>query len=100
MLGVNLELNSAELATIERNHRGDNTRCKTEVLSRWLENTTCPSWEAVVQALRLMEANAAADAIQRKYNRHIDVILSNCFSIMLHPLGKCVSQIDGSLMDG
>ena len=65
---MNLDLSDSELATIERDHRGDNTRCKTKMLSRWLENTTCPSWEAVVQALRLMEANAAADAIQRKYN--------------------------------
>ena len=67
MLGVKLDLSGSELATIERDYRGDNTRCKTEMLSRWLENATCPSWEAVVQALRLMEANAIADTIQRKY---------------------------------
>ena len=67
LLGVNLELSGSELATIERDYRGDNIRCKTEMLSRWLENTKCPTWEAVVQALRLMEANAAADTIQRKY---------------------------------
>ena len=67
MLGVNLDLSGSELATIDRNHRGDNTRCKTEVLFRWLENTTSPSWEAVVQALRLMEVNAVANTIQRKY---------------------------------
>ena len=67
LLGVKLDLTGTELATIERDYRGDNTRCKTEMLSRWLQNTTCPCWEAVVQALRLMEANAAADTIQRKY---------------------------------
>ena len=67
MLGVNLDLSGSELATIDRNHRGDNTRCKTEVLFRWLENTTSPSWEAVVQALRLMDADAVADTIQTKY---------------------------------
>ena len=66
-LGVNLDLYGSELATIDRNHCGDNTRCKTEMLSRWLENTTYPSWEAVVQALRLMGAYAVADTIQRKY---------------------------------
>ena len=64
---MNLDLSDSELATIERDHRGDNTRCKTKMLSRWLENTTCPSWEAVVQALRLMEVNAVANTIQRKY---------------------------------
>jgi len=67
LLGVNLDLRGPELTTIDRNHRGDNTRCKIEMLSSWLQNTTCPSWEAVVQALRLMEANADADTIQRKY---------------------------------
>ena len=67
LLGVNLDLSGSELATIERDHRSDNTRCKTEMLSRWLENTRGPTWEAVVRALRLMEANAAADAIQREY---------------------------------
>ena len=67
LLGVNLDLSGSELATIERDYHGDNTRCKTEMLSRWLENTTCPSWEAVVQALRLMEVNAVANTIQRKY---------------------------------
>jgi len=64
---VNLDISGPELTTIDMNHRGDNTRCKTEVLSRWLENTTSPSWEAVVQALRLMDADAVAETIQRKY---------------------------------
>jgi len=67
LLGVNLDLSDSELTTIEMNHRGDNTLCKTKMLSRWLAKTTCPSWEAVVQALRLMEANAVAVTIQRKY---------------------------------
>ena len=67
LLGVNLDLSGSELATIERDYRGDNTRCKTEMLYRWLEKTTCPSWEAVVQALGLMEAYAAANRIQREY---------------------------------
>ena len=67
LLGVNLDFSGSELATIERDNRGDNTRCKTVMLYRWLEITTCPSWEAVVQALRLMDADAVADTIQRKY---------------------------------
>ena len=67
LLGINLDFSGPALATIERDYPGDNTRRKTEMLSRWLENTTSPSWEAVVQALRLMEAYAVADTIQRKY---------------------------------
>ena len=63
---MNLDLSGSELATIERDYHDDNTHSKTE-MSRWLQNTTCPSWEAVVQPLRLMEASAAADKIQREY---------------------------------
>ena len=67
LLGVNLDLHSSELATIERQYHGDNTRCKIEVLSHWLEKTPFPSWEAIVQALHLMEATATADTIHRRY---------------------------------
>ena len=64
-LSVNLDLSGPGLGTIERNYRGDNTHCKTEMLSRWLENTARPSWKAVCQALHLMEADTSC--WQRKY---------------------------------
>ena len=67
LLGLNLDLRSSELATIEWNYPGDNIRCTTEVLSHWLEKTPFPSWEAIVQALHLMEATATADTIHRRY---------------------------------
>ena len=66
-LGVNLDLKSHQLKEIERNYRGDDKRCKTEVLDRWLESTPSPTWEAVVEALCLMEAHIVADSIRRKY---------------------------------
>lgn len=65
-LGVNLNLKSHELSGIEEEHSKP-TRRKSEMLSLWLQNTTNPSWEIIVQALRLMEAHSVADRIQRKY---------------------------------
>lgn len=69
-LGVKLNLNDDHLSEIGRNH-GDNVkRCKNEVLGRWLKNTPTPTWEAVVEALYLMEAKAVADTIRSKYIPH------------------------------
>ena len=66
-LGVNLDLKHHKLSEIEKNHRGDDKRCRTEVLGCWLDNTTNPTWEAVAEALYLMEAHAAVNNIQSKY---------------------------------
>ena len=66
-LGVNLDLKRYQLSEIERNHRGDDKRCKTEILACWLENTTNPTWETIAEALCLMEAHAIADKIRRKH---------------------------------
>ena len=71
LLGVKLDLKTHELGEIERNYRSDGIRrCKTEMLSRWLGNTTNPTWEAVVDALRQMRANAVADTIERNNILH------------------------------
>jgi len=64
---VNLDLKNYQLSEIGRNYRGDVKRCKTEMLACWLENTTTPTWEAISEALCLMEAHAVADKIRRKY---------------------------------
>ena len=66
-LGVNLDLKRHQLSEIEKNHRGDDKRCRTEVLGCWLDNTTNPTWKAVAEALYLMEAYSVADNIKRKY---------------------------------
>lgn len=72
-LGVNLNLKSHKLSGIEEEY-SKLTRRKSEMLSLWLQNTTNPSWEIIVQALHLMEAHSVADRIQRKY---ITCIVSN-----------------------
>ena len=66
-LGVNLDLGYEQLDVIARNHRGDNKRCKTEMLDRWLRSTPTPTWEGVAEALCLMDEYAVADTIRRKY---------------------------------
>ena len=56
-----------QLNEIEKRYQGDVKRCKNELLSCWLNNTTTPTWEAIVVALCLMEAHTAADVIQKKF---------------------------------
>ena len=83
-LGVNLDLKRHQLSEIEKNHRGDDKRCRTEVLGCWLDNTTNPTWKAVAEALYLMEAHSVADTIQRKY------ITSNTTSQGIALLYSCI----------
>ena len=66
-LGVNLDLEYQQLDVIARNHKGDNKRCKTEMLDCWLHSTPTPTWEGVAEALCLMDEYAVADTIRRKY---------------------------------
>ena len=83
-LGVNLDLKRYQLSEIESNHRGDDKRCRTEMLGCWLDNTTTPTWEAVAEALCLMEAHAVADKIRRKY------IISTTTTEGMRDLSACI----------
>ena len=66
-LGLNLDLKHHQLKEIERSYRGDDKRCKSEVLGCWLDSTPNPTWEAVAEALYEMDAHAVATIIRRKY---------------------------------
>ena len=66
-LGIQLGLKIHQLGTIERNHHGDNERCKTEMLICWLDKTEAPTWEAIAEALGQMEHGRVAAEIQRRY---------------------------------
>ena len=79
-LGVNLELKLQQLGIIERNHRGDDERCRTEMLGCWLDNTTTPTWDAVAEALYQMDEHRVADEIRRKHITVIEgtVLLKSC----------------------
>ena len=67
LLGVNLGLKGHQLREIERNYPLDNNRRKTETLDFWQSNAKSATWEAVAQALCLMQEHLVADAIRRKY---------------------------------
>ena len=67
-LGIYLDLKTHQLNTIEKNHHGDDERCRTEMLNAWLNSTATPTWEAIVEALGEIEQGRVADDIQRKYN--------------------------------
>ena len=67
LLGVKLGLEDHELRTIERNYRGDNERCKHEVLSRWLRSAKLPTWKVVTDALQQMGEHAIASKIQARH---------------------------------
>ena len=66
-LGVNLDLKSHQLGTIEKNHRGDDERCRTEMLICWLDDTIAPTWGAVAEALDQMGQGRVADEIRKTY---------------------------------
>ena len=67
LLGVNLGLQVHQLRAIERNYPHDNDRRKIETLDLWQRNAKSATWEAVPQALCLMQEHVVADAIRRKY---------------------------------
>ena len=64
---MNLDLKIQQLGVIEKNHRGDDERCRTEMVACWLDNAPNPTWEAVVEALDQMDEGRVADEIRRKY---------------------------------
>ena len=66
-LGVKLGLEDHELSSIDQDFRGDNERCKHEMLSRWLRSAKLPTWKAIVDALQQMGEHAVASRIQAKY---------------------------------
>ena len=67
LLGVKLGLKAHDLATIERNYRGDNERCKLEMLSHCLDSGKLPTWKVVADALQLMGKHEVALKIRMKH---------------------------------
>ena len=53
-LGVQLEIPSTTLSTIECNYPRDAQQCMTEVLRLWLRNASECSWEKLTEALEAM----------------------------------------------
>ena len=67
-LGINLDLEVSQLNIIDSNYRGNDERCKTEVLSCWLYKQATPNtWEAIAEALKLMGEYKVERVIRKKY---------------------------------
>ena len=65
-LGIQLGLTPGLLNTIERNHPHDAERCKTEVLTWWLQNAEERSWEKIAEALNKIEYKVLAEKLKGK----------------------------------
>jgi hypothetical protein len=57
-LGIQLKIDLAELDSIEKNHRGDVDRQKTEVVKYWLRNSPDASWTTLANAVERMRGHA------------------------------------------
>ena len=66
-LGVNLDFPGHQLREIEQDSPRCSSRCKLEMLDKWLRKSENPSWEAVAKALYLMKEYAVANQIRKKY---------------------------------
>ena len=53
-LGLQLDIDTAELKTIENDYRGKTNRQKTEVIEYWLNNSPNPSWTTLASAVEKM----------------------------------------------
>ena len=56
-----------ELRTIERNYRGDNERCKYEMLICCSRSGKLPTWKGIVEALQLMGEHTVASKIRARH---------------------------------
>ena len=63
---MNLGFAGHQLREIEQDYRRS-SRCKLEMLDKWLRRSENPSWEAVAKALCLMEEYVVANQIRMKY---------------------------------
>ena len=65
-LGLRLKIKPSILEEVEMNNR-DVTGMKRAMLKRWLRSTPQAAWDDVVSALRMMDEERAAKAIEDKY---------------------------------
>jgi hypothetical protein len=66
-LGIQLEIDSSELDTIEKNHPRDIGRQKTEVIKYWLRNSPDASWTTLANAVERMGGHARlAETLREK----------------------------------
>ena len=64
--GVQLEVDSATLNTIEIAHSHNAQRCMTEVIIRWLQNAPECSWAKLAEAVEAIGDYALAERLRQK----------------------------------
>ena len=65
-LGVQLGVPKSTLNIIQSDHPHDAKRCKSEVVSWWLNNAQEISWERMAQACEMMECRVLAEKLRAK----------------------------------
>ena len=71
-LGIQLKIDSSTLKTIEKNHRGDIDRQKTEVIEYWLHNSPDASWTTLANAVERMGGHSKLVGRLRGYPEEDD----------------------------
>ena len=66
-LGIYLDISPSELMKIRADHWEKTDNCKTEMLIKWLRQTTDASWSAVVRALVGIKMGDLAQKVAVKY---------------------------------
>ena len=70
-LGIYLEMSPSELMKIRADHREKTDDCKTEMLVKWLRQTTDASWSTVVRALVGIRMGVLAQKVAVKYGESV-----------------------------
>ena len=68
-LGLQLEVENAELKVIQKNHPGDLRACRREMFEAWLRTTPNPSYQQLVEALLEVGEINEADRLCDKYGK-------------------------------
>lgn len=92
---MELELERRMLIQIEKDHRGDNERCKYEMLDRWLRNAKQPTWKAMADALCLIGEHRVALNIRTKYCSSSTATGMSVYSCSKHYKAGVVTCIHG-----
>ena len=99
-LGLYLEVPEDELEIIGKNYPQDTKRCRTEMLSWWMNNTLEKKWATIVQALEKTGSKVLACNIALKYGTTLLhllipsslIIIFLCPPFCRYPTPKCISN--------
>jgi len=76
-LGLCLEVEDADLLAIASDNEGDVSQCLTEVVARWLQNLSSPSWKSLAVATWNIDKKVAFTVAQNhqegRFSRQISL---------------------------